>query len=260
MDKNELLASIRSCFMHPLGPGLPGETVGGRRIAAAVCPHAGYMASGMNAAHSFKAIAEDGLPEAYVIIGPDHYGVPYQSVMCGEEYLTPLGPCKIHEGIAARLRRDIPDDPGAHMKEHSIEVQVPFLQFIDPDPRIVPVIMGRQDMASAGKLAEQIRAACEGYDAVIIASSDLAHYVPKDVAAKQNAAVLDRLAAGDIEGMYREIMSKKISACGYGPMAAAYKATDPERVEILKYSDSWDSLHYDINAVVGYASAIMTRR
>lgn len=259
-EKGELLEVIESCFTHPLGPGMPGPCTGARRIAAAVCPHAGYMASGMNAAHSFKAIAEDGLPEAYVIIGPDHNGVPYDAVMCGEEYLTPLGACKVHEGIASGLREHVPDDARAHKREHSIEVQVPFIQFIDKAPRIVPVIMGRQDLASARKLAGHVRAACEGHDVVIIASSDMAHYIPKEAATQLNAAVLDRLVAKDLDGMYAEIMGKRITVCGYGPMAAALSATDPEKVEILKYSDSWDSLHYDRSAVVGYASAIMTRR
>ena len=102
-----------------------------------------------------------------------------------------------------------------------------------------------------------MRAACEGYDAVVIASSDMAHYIPKDSATQLNAAVLDRLVAKDVEGMYAEIIGKRISVCGYGPMAAALFAAEPDRVEVLKYSDSWDSLHYDRNAVVGYASAVM---
>lgn len=256
-ERGELLESIESCFTHPLGPGMPGACRGERRISAAVCPHAGYQASGMNAAHSYKAIAEDGLPEAYIVIGPDHNGVPYDAVMCGEEYLTPLGQCKIHEGIASRLRNHVPDDARAHKREHSIEVQVPFLQYIDPDPKIVPIIMSRQDITSAKRLAAQVRTACEGYDAVVIASSDMAHYIPKDSATALNASVLDRLVAKDAEGMYAEIIGKRISVCGYGPMAAALFAAEPDRVEVLKYSDSWDSLHYDRNAVVGYASAVM---
>jgi AmmeMemoRadiSam system protein B len=259
MDRDELRNSIESCFTHPLGPGKPSGCTGERRISAVVCPHAGYSCSGMNAAHSFKAIAEDGLPEAYVLIGPDHYGIPYNVVMCGEEYLTPLGPCKIHGEIAAKMREYIPDDPRAHTMEHSIEVEVPFLQYIDTDPHIVPIIMGDQDIRSARRLSEQIAAACKGHDVVIIASSDMAHYVPKDVGLRLNTLVMDRLVAKDMEGMYNEVMSKRITVCGYGPIATAVMAARPESIEVLKYSDSWDSTGYDPTSVVGYMSAKMTR-
>jgi MEMO1 family protein len=258
-EKEDLKAAIVSCFKHPLGPGLPSDVVGGRGVSAVVCPHAGYEASGMIAAHSFRAIVEDGFPEAYIIIGPDHHGVPYEAVMCSEEYLTPLGPCKIHREIASKLRELIPDNVRAHKAEHSIEVQVPFLQFIDPDPHIVPIIMGDQDMGSARRLSEKIRAACKGHDIIVIASSDMAHYVPKAVGKELNSLVLERYVAKDLEGMYHEIRSKRITVCGYGPMAVAMLSTDPSNVSLLKYSDSWDSLKYDMDSVVGYASIKMTR-
>lgn len=259
LERDELISSIRSCFSNPLGPGLPGESSKERRILGAVCPHAGYQASGMNAAHTYKAIAEDGFPEAYVIIGPDHHGVPFDAVMCSEEYLTPLGPCKIHKDIAARLSELIPDNVMAHRSEHSIEVQVPFIQYIDPDPHIVPIIMSRQDISSARRLADKIKAACKGRDVIVIASSDMAHYVPKKVGESINSSVIERYVSKDVEGMYSTIMSKNVSVCGYGPMAAAMLSTDPMQVQLLKYSDSWDSLRFDMNSVVGYASIIMTR-
>ena len=257
IDRNELSKIIELCFTHELGPGLPEESSGERSICAAVSPHAGYVASGMNAAHTYRKIAEDGLPEAYIIVGPDHYGVPYSSVMCSDEYLTPLGSCKIHSEIAGKLRQLIPDDCNAHRSEHSIEVQVPFIQYIDPDPHIIPIIMGRQDKEASRSLAESIRKASKGHDVVVIASSDMAHYVPKTVGERMNTAVLERLKEKDIDGMYSTIMKEKISVCGYGPMAVALRSTDPSRVEILKYSDSWDSLGYDMNSVVGYGSAVM---
>jgi MEMO1 family protein len=258
-EKDELISSIRSCFSNPLGPGLPGASSKERRIVGAVCPHAGYQASGMNAAHTYRAIAEDGFPEAYVIIGPDHYGVPFDAVMCSEEYLTPLGPCKVHKEIAAKLSELMPDNVRAHRAEHSIEVQVPFIQYIDPDPHIVPIIMSRQDIQSARRLADKIKAACKGRDVLVIASSDMAHYVPKNVGESINSSVIERYVSKDLDGMYSTIISKNVSVCGYGPMAAAMLSMDPKKVQLLKYSDSWDSLEFDMNSVVGYASIIMTR-
>ncbi|MCL2295996.1 MAG: AmmeMemoRadiSam system protein B [Methanomassiliicoccaceae archaeon] len=256
-DKDELLADIRRCFLHDIGPGLPERIGNERTISAAIAPHAGYMASGMNAAHTYRKIAEDGLPEAYVLIGPDHHGVPYRAVMCDEEYLTPLGPCKIHEGIAADLKEMIPSDCGAHKYEHSIEVQVPFIQFIDKDPKIVPIIMRDQSKESAERLAAAIRSACKGRDVIIIASSDMAHYIPKKDAERLNSMVLEKIRAKDVDGMYSAVEKNRISVCGYGPMAAAILGSEPSRIEVLKYSDSWDSLGYDIKAVVGYGSAVM---
>jgi AmmeMemoRadiSam system protein B len=256
-DKKELLECIEGCFLHKIGPGLPEHIGSSRNIAAAIVPHAGYMASGMTAAHAHRKIAEDGLPEAYIIIGPDHHGVPFGTVMCNEEFLTPLGPCKIHEEIVARLKEKVPCSCTSHRYEHSIEVQVPFLQFIDKDPKIVPIIMRDQSKASAERLACSIKEACEGIDVIIIASSDMAHYIQKDDAERLNKMVLERIKEKDIEGMYSVIEKNRISACGYGPMATAIMASEPSIVDILKYSDSWDSLKYDINSVVGYGSAVM---
>ena len=187
---------LRECFTN--GPGEPGKSSGKRSISAVVVPHAGYVYSGTCAAHSFKAIAEDGLPEAYIVIGPDHVGVPYDAVMSTEDYCTPLGPCPIHQSIAMRLREFIPDDSNAHRREHSIEVELPFIQTIDPNPHIIPIIMGRQDMNTAQRVADALKIACAGHDVVIIASSDLVHYVPKTFADTMDARFLHAVASGNV--------------------------------------------------------------
>ncbi|MDR3074944.1 MAG: AmmeMemoRadiSam system protein B [Candidatus Methanoplasma sp.] len=258
-EKDVLLAAVESCFLHELGPGLPEYKGDTRAISGAIVPHAGYAASGMNAAHVYRRIAEDGLPEAYVIIGPDHHGVPYRAVTCSSDFLTPLGPCPIHEGIVSDLREMIPDECGAHRFEHSIEVQLPFIQFIDDDPKIVPIIMGDQSMGAAEELAAAVKKACIGRDVVIMASSDMAHYIPKRDAERLNGIVLDRIRMNDVGGMYSAIRENRISVCGYGPTAVAMLASGASRIEILRYSDSWDSLEYDIGSVVGYGSAVMYR-
>lgn len=258
LQRNELLDQIEWCFEHPLGPCRIGSYGNARRIRGALVPHAGYQCSGMNAAHAFKAIAEDGKPDAYVIIGPDHHGVPFDAVLCSDSYLTPLGECKVHEKIAAKLAQSITDSPNAHMFEHSVEVEVPFLQYIDPDAHIVPIIMRRQDIDSAKRLGQKIREACEGYDVVVIASSDMSHYIPKETAEKLDMMLLDRATALDLPGMYEAIARYDISACGYGPIAAMITAVQPSKGTLLKHSDSWDSLNYMKDSVVGYASAIFS--
>ena len=257
--RNDLISELKFCFQHKLGPGLPREKGNKRSIVGALAPHAGYRASGMNAAHVFKNIAEDGFPEAYIIIGPDHHGVPFDAVLCSDSYLTPLGECKVHQEIAGKLSEFIPDSPNAHRFEHSIEVEVPFIQFIDPDPHIVPIIMRRQDKASAVRLATAIRRSCEGHDVIVLASSDLSHYIPKNVATKLDKIVLDSVSKLDIDQMYSAIRDHEISACGYGPIAASIIASRPCSADILKYSDSWDSLGMDMEAVVGYGSAVFRK-
>ena len=218
-DAGILRDQIRRCFIG--GPGEPGECTGRRSISAVVAPHAGYVYSGICAAHSFKAIAEDGLPDAYVVIGPDHHGVPYDLVTSSEDYCTPLGPVKVHQQILARLREYIPDDSRAHVREHSIEVELPFLQYIDKAPAIVPVIMGRRDMQTAERLARALKMACEGYDVVIIASSDLVHYMPKAMADRLDSHFLNAVASGNVASVYDEVRRNNLSVCGYGPIATA---------------------------------------
>lgn len=259
LERESLRSEIELCFRHELGPGLPGKSTGERSIVGGVVPHAGYGASGMNAAHAFKSIAEDGLPEAYIVVGPDHHGVPFDAVMCSDPYVTPLGECKIHTEIAGKLSEFIQDSPNAHRFEHSVEVEIPFIQYIDPDPHIVPIIMRRQDRKSAEKLANAIRESCKGHDVIVLASSDMSHYVPKESATKLDQMIIDMISKSDVDGMYSTIREYNISACGYGPIATSILATNPGSVEVLKHTDSWDSLHIDISAVVGYCSAIFRR-
>lgn len=254
LDRDALVAELEWCFSGEQGPGLPGKSSDERTISAIMAPHAGYRASGMNAAYAYKEVAEDGLPEAYIVIGPDHHGVPFDYVMCSEPYVTPLGECKIHNEIAGRLSELIPNSPNAHMREHSVEVQVPFIQYIDPDARIVPIIMSRQDQPYAERLASAVRSACEGHDVIVVASSDLSHYIPRQEASGLDNSLLEDIASLDVPSIYRRVRDKRMSVCGYGPVATAILATNPSEADILRYSDSWDSLGYDPTAVVGYGS------
>lgn len=253
-DRGSLLAAIESCFRHPLGPGSVPAEGDGRRIKAVLAPHAGYAASGPVAAHSFAEILKDGLPELYVVIGPDHYGIPFDMAMCSEPYLTPLGECPTHEEVAGKMAELIPDSPGAHRLDHSVEVEIPFIQYIDPDPRVVTVILSRQDPASASRLAQAVASAVKGHDALIVASSDLCHYIPAADEKRLDSAFLEAAASCDRDAMYDEVGRNRLSVCGYGPIAAAIEATGAERGALLSHRNSWDTLRYDESAVVGYAA------
>ncbi|MBR4226794.1 MAG: AmmeMemoRadiSam system protein B [Candidatus Methanomethylophilaceae archaeon] len=259
-DPTSLTACIESCFESPIGPGIPGEEGSARRILGIMAPHAGYMASGMNAAHAYRALKEDGLPDVYVIIGPDHYGTAHGTVICSEPFLTPFGPCRTDERICGALAETYEDSLSAHLYEHSVEVHVPFIQYIDPDPRIVPIMMGRQTPSEARRLADALASACEGRDVVVVASTDLSHYIPSSEASRLDGMALDRVAAMDPEGLYDTVRANRISMCGYGPTMAAMMFCEGCSARVLKHSDSYDSLGMDPEAVVGYGSAVFEKK
>lgn len=260
-DPEDLEEMISWCFTHRLGPGLPARVGDSRRISGAMAPHAGYMCSGMTAARTYRALEEDGLPELYVIIGPDHYGTAMgRTVICSEDFATPLGVCRSDREVCSRLARRFPDDPRAHSREHAIEVQVPFIQHIDPDPRIVAVTMGDQSPRSAAELAQALREACADRDTVVIASTDMSHYIPKAEAARLDGMVLDRISEMDVDGMYGAVYGNRVTMCGYGPTAVAMLFSEGCESRMLGRTDSHDALGMDPDAVVGYASAVFEQR
>ena len=259
-SERDLIDTIEWCFSHPLASGMPSVSTGDRRIRGAMVPHAGYVCSGPVAARTFKRIVEDGRPDAYVIVGPDHHGVCPGSILCSDSYLTPLGECRTHEGICSKLSKLIPDSPRLHTYEHSVEVQVPFIQYIDPEARIVPIIMGDQSFSAVRSLSESIMEACRGYDVVVIASTDMSHYVPNSVARSQADMVLERVGDMDAEGVVSVVRRNRITMCGYGPTAVAMMCSDGCKADILGYADSYDTLGMDPDAVVGYASAVFEER
>ncbi len=258
-DPERLRAAIEDCFRSPLASSLPGDAGDSRAIRGAMVPHAGYMASGAVASDVYRRLKEDGRPDAYVIIGPDHHGMCDVNTICAEPFLTPFGPCPVHEDICGRLSKHVPNIPEAHAYEHSVEVEVPFLQYIDPDARIVPVMMSDQSPEAAVALAAALREACEGYDVVFLASTDMSHYIPKADAERLDDLVLDQVRRMDWMGMYRTVARNRITMCGYGPTAVMMMLCEGCRSDAVRHSDSFESIGLDPDSVVGYATAVMLR-
>ena len=251
-DKKSLRMVLEDCFMGSFGPGRissPGEE---RSMVAALSPHAGLMASGMGAAHVYDAVLRSGLPEAYIIIGPKHRHRGAEVSLCNETFITPLGNCPVHEEMVSDLNESFSIDNSAHRLEHSLEMQVLFIQYIDPNPYIIPVLMGDQSEDSAIFLAERIRHMISGRDVMIIASGDMSHYVSKTQASSDDGALIEKILNLDVPGLYDTVYSRDISACGYGPTATAMMASSPTEAKLLKYMDSGDV--FDSPEVVGYAS------
>src|SRR5271169_4619292 len=206
----ELRAAIEGSYLHRLGPGkLPSLGVVEEGLKACVCPHAGYTYSGPVAAHSYLDIAQLGKPELVVIVGPNHYGLGSGVATYGEgEWETPLGRVKVDQDATERIIKltgfvDI--DPEAHRKEHSIEVQLPFLQHLYGGSfSFLPISLAFQEKSVArdlGKgLAELLKEAAEvDASAVLIASSDLTHYVPASQAREKDTALLKHVQSLNID-------------------------------------------------------------
>ncbi|WP_019178154.1 MEMO1 family protein [Methanomassiliicoccus luminyensis] len=250
-------AEIEKAFLSPLGPGeIPELNKNGpRSIVGAVAPHAGYVYSGPVAAHTYGALARDGFPETFVIMGPNHHAMGAPVAMSTEDFSTPLGVVKIDEDIAGRMGRLVVDDPSAHRYEHSIEVQLPFIQYFSDKAKIVPISMAAQDYETAVEVAEELRRACQGKDVVFIASTDFSHYVPAQEAERQDHAVIDKILAADPEGVYDTVVRRDVSMCGYGPVMTMMLASGGKKAELLKYGSSGDVTPMD--EVVGYVSMVV---
>jgi hypothetical protein len=258
-SKNALIEELERCFLSPLGPGKLPEVVneGPRRIAGAVVPHAGLVFSGPVAAHVYAAMAADGMPETVVIIGPNHTGYGKAVSASSEDFETPLGVVRSDRDIISRLKGVVEIDRAAHLYEHSLEVQLPFLQYLDPEIKVVPIVMGRQDIVMARETAKVLREACAGRDVVILASSDFSHYLPAEAARKRDEMVLERIMRLDAEGVVEVVEKNDISMCGYGPVAAMIMACEGSEARLLHYGNSGDVR--PMGDVVGYAAAVVMR-
>jgi len=265
---------VRDCFTRKLGPGgVPRlASPGPRKILGAIFPHAGYDYSGAIAAHSAAALAQDGFPDTFIIIGPNHRGRGSAVAVGTEPFSTPLGKVDIDLELARRLVGDIiEEDAVAHLEEHSIEVQLPFLQILGAGFRFVPVCMGDQDMPAASALGERIASAAKGKNVVVIASTDFTHagasygHPPPrgmgagEFARREDQKAIDRILALDPPGLIETVKKNHITMCGYGCVAAmlvAAKKLGARNARLLKYATSAD-VSGDDGMAVGYGSLII---
>ena len=264
-DPGELRERIEWCFKHQIGPGRVPEVSRVRKPSSIgyVVPHAGYVYSGPVAAHTYYWIAGEGRPETFILIGPNHTGLGASvAVWPDGAWRTPLGSIGIDEELASEIlksSRFARPDTSAHEQEHSLEVQLPFLQYLFREGfRIVPIAMLYQTPETAKDLSSSIVKAIKalGRDAVLIASSDMTHYEPHELAIRKDELALKRIVDLDPEGLYSTVIEREISMCGVGPvMTLIYVAKELGygRAEVLKHATSGD-VTGEKAWVVGYAS------
>jgi AmmeMemoRadiSam system protein B len=259
---------IEGCFNHKLGPGALPKIADGnlKDTIGLVCPHAGYMYSGPVAAHSYHYLARDGRPDLVVIFGPNHTGSGSGlAIMREGAWRTPLGEVEIDSTVADNIVEGsniIDVDEAAHMREHSIEVQLPWLQFLYGSRfKFVPICFLMQDLESSREVGIAVAKAVKGKNALVIASTDMTHYEPQKTAETQDKTVLAAASKLDEKGLYSTVESLQVSMCGYGPVVAAITAAKDlgaKTGKLLCYKTSGDVVG-DYSAVVGYASLVFTR-
>jgi AmmeMemoRadiSam system protein B len=263
-----LKVQVENCFLHNFGSKkLPQvNNAGPREILGLLCPHAGYVYSGSVAANAFFELALDGRPDVVVILGPNHTGYGSGlSVMNEGAWRTPFGDVEIDAEVANELVKEtsiLDVDEVAHRHEHSIEVQLPFLQYLYGNKfRFVPVCFLMQDLESAVEVGRALVEVLANRNAVVIASSDFTHYESQASVNRKDLAALKAVEALDAKQLYATIEAENVSACGYAPIAALLtyaKGLGAQKAELLSHKTSGD-ITGDLRSVVGYAAVVIKR-
>ena len=245
-NKESLLAMLRD-FTRPAKD---------ESIVACVSPHAGYIYSGRTAGKVHSLLPD---ADTFVIIGPNHTGIGLPVALSTETWSTPLGEVEVDEEfINAMPKIVVAVDENAHRYEHSLEVQLPFLQYLHEDFKIVPICLGLQDEETAREVAEEILEAEKktGKRVVVVASSDMHHYIPDEECRRLDELVIRTILSMDVKKYYNTIYELQASVCGYGCIGVAmvYAREKNARAELVDYSTSGDVA--DRSSVVGYAGII----
>lgn len=232
------------------------------KVIAILSPHAGFMYSGAVAGAVYSRIE---FPDTFIIIGPNHTGLGKPiSIMSSGEWEMPNGVVGIDESLSEKIMNasgEIVEDSNAHLREHSLEVQIPFMQFFSKEFKIVPIAMMTTDLEDCLEVGRAVASAVNStpYPVVIVASSDMTHYEPDSEARKKDRRALDRILALDPEGLHRTILKERISMCGFSPAVAMLKASTilgAKSADLVKYMTSGD-VSGDYFHVVGYAGVLI---
>jgi MEMO1 family protein len=256
----ELARQVEGCFLSTRGPGeLPTRhRAPERKIRAAIVPHAGYEFSGPIAALAYSQIAGERPPESVLVLGVDHHAAGSGPALSNLPWTTPLGPTPIDERLCSELTRPpVAVDEAAHALEHSIEVQLPFLEYVLPHPRFVPLQVPFDTYAGLERVATVVADAVRGRDTLLIASTDFSHYVPAPVAERLDRLAIDAILVRDPRALYDTVAANDISMCGIAPTTVLLAALAHEALDarLLRWGHSGEAVR--MADVVGYASLLL---
>ncbi len=232
------------------------------RVAGIVSPHAGFMYSGDVAGAVYSRIE---IPDTVIIIGPNHTGQgPRVSVMTEGTWSMPFGEVEIDAELARTVCESsslIHADSMAHQSEHSLETQIPFLQYFKKEFKIVPICLMRVSLEECEEVARAVAGAVERLSrtALIVASSDMTHYESHDSAKRKDQKAIDRILQMDAKGLFETVRDNDISMCGVNPVTVMLMCTGrmgAGRAELVKYMTSGE-VSGDMDHVVGYAGMIV---
>jgi AmmeMemoRadiSam system protein B len=228
------------------------------RVKACLVPHAGYTYSGHVAGAVYSRIE---IPARVILVGPRHYprGAPF-AILSDGAWQTPLGLAPLDHPLAEKIMRACPllrEDAVAHSGEHSLEVQLPFLQRLAPSFTFVPIVIGTAQLSELEALGHAIAnvLASEHQPILVIASSDMNHYESDAVTRVKDRKAIDRILALEPRGLFDTVRDENISMCGYGAsvaMLTAVRQLHVKRAELLRYATSGE-INGDLQEVVGYA-------
>jgi AmmeMemoRadiSam system protein B len=236
---------------HPPDPPQPAVGI--------LAPHAGYVYSGAVAGATYARVE---VPERAVVLCPNHTGLGRLAALWPDgAWRTPLGPVPIDEDLTRALRACplVEDDRSAHLREHALEVQLPFLQARRPDVAIAALCLGPLSAAECEEIGRAVAQAVRERPALLVASSDMSHYIPADLAREQDMSALERFLALDATGLHERVRREDISMCGVVPatvMLAAARDLGARQAELVRYANSGD-VNGDRSSVVGYAGAVV---
>lgn len=229
---------------------------------AVISPHAGYMYSGKVAGETFSIIT---IPDTVLILGPNHTGMGKAfAIMDKGEWETPLGNVKINEELAELIIEESSlarVDITAHLWEHSIEVQLPFIQYFNPNVSFVPVCIQKTTYQQLEKFGEEIAEAIKrfGKEVLIVASSDMSHYIPQDEAERKDWYALEKIESLNPRELYNVVEREDISMCGIAPVTSTLSASlklGAKKGKVVSYATSGD-ITGDYSEVVGYAGVVI---
>jgi len=228
---------------------------------AVIIPHAGYVYSGGVAGITISKV---NVPETVVILGPNHHGRGALVALSTDDWQMPMGKVPADSDLAGEILKSsarITADETAHAFEHSLEVQVPFLQHEQKDLHIVPICVGHLSYEECQLVAQDLSSAIQAArkDVLLVASTDMTHYKSREEATKQDTLAIEHILRFDPKGLYATIHKYQISMCGVIPTTITLltaKALGARKVELIQYTDSGD-VSGDISQVVGYAGLVV---
>lgn len=253
---------IAECFASNIGPQiLPSDVKTGLKpVYALICPHAGYVYSGPVAAWAYLEASKNPImPDTVLLLGPNHTGLgSKKAVYPNGQWRTPLGTIGINEQMSRKIAdKGFDLDTQAHEFEHSIEVQLPFLQTIcKSDFQIVCISLMNQSIEVVKKLSQSLAEVIKDEKVLIVSTTDLSHYLPDDIARQNDKQLLDSFVGNNIELVYSQSEELHTSACGITPVAMAIQTCSnlgSQKVNLLKYETS-AATSGDTSSVVGYAA------